>query len=1020
MEANSTQVVEFVSEDTCRIATQDQDFTGTFTFDRVFGIDSQQSDVFDYTIKETVGDLLKGYNGTVFAYGQTGSGKSYTMMGPDIDDRNSRGIIPRIINQIFDSIRDSPENMEYIVAVSYMEIYMERIRDLLKPEKSNLPIHEDKDHGVYVKGLSEVYVGSKSEVYQVMKEGGKNRAVAATKMNEESSRSHSIFLVDVNQKNTETGSAKKGRLFLVDLAGSEKIGKTGASGQTLEEAKKINKSLSSLGMVINALTDGKSTHIPYRDSKLTRILQESLGGNSRTSLIINCSPSSFNEQETLSTLRFGQRAKKIKNKAKINAELSPAELRRLVKLSQLQNEANISYISKLEGELTGWRCGKTPETVEWVELTGGIRAGNAGGGETTATHKTTQSLSQPSRSETPKSGRNTPQNGNGRITPSRSLTPGRLKRQILLQSSPRQTALLSDFLAQDSEHDRQEEILRRENELEDLIAERDATIQHNESVIEDLTKELDKLRTNSANKSKFEIEIETLKTSLGKARYDVQELELEAVRLREMNGHLSRDADTSKELIQKWQEEQARQKEEDERDEKEKTKQKSKEEEEGTKITQLWTTIDKLLSSSNDEDSKTILNALKQKLNVSDITTINTSSSFNRVTVEKLLTLSNNALNDPTTATISTLQSYLSDLKNKTPIQESSGNKLDPNVDQNVVIEQLRSDLQDASSAKNSIMKDLHDQCSKYVELQLELEQTKESLGYATRDKASRYQRKRMLILEKNLEQLTHIQKQLVDQNAALQKDIAISQRILNTRNKRIKDLEIALQESQMHYSIESESFEQNLGFLTERFNHIKNASLNAIEKMTEYNNNINNDDDASSIHSVESDEHVNLNVKIVRPLRGGGGIVQSITSPVPKPTITGAFKQNNTNNNNLSTFAYESEVLSPLSPKAHASISPINRSPSGHHKTQSLTPIPGGLLSLGDDYPNSQNHYQNRVHKSSSISSQVSNCSNNSDNFISRKLGWIFHNDPNNPNNQQSVDGKNIISGNPNDREKK
>ncbi len=247
--------------------------------------------MFDYSIRSTVDDILNGYNGTVFAYGQTGAGKSYTMMGPDIDNEQSKGIIPRIVEQIFASIMASAGNIEYTVRVSYMEIYMERIRDLLAPQNDNLPVHEDRTRGVYVKGLLEIYVASVQEVYEVMRRGGTARAVAATNMNQESSRSHSIFVVTVTQKNVETGSAKSGQLFLVDLAGSEKVGKTGASGQTLEEAKKINKSLSALGMVINSLTDGRSTHIPYRDSKLTRILQESLGGNSRTTLIINCSPS---------------------------------------------------------------------------------------------------------------------------------------------------------------------------------------------------------------------------------------------------------------------------------------------------------------------------------------------------------------------------------------------------------------------------------------------------------------------------------------------------------------------------------------------------------------------------------------------------------------------------------------------------------------------------------------------------------------------------------------------------------
>src|SRR5271170_6866391 len=185
-------------------------------------------------------------------------------------------------------------------------------------------------------------------------------------MNAESSRSHSIFLITIQQRNTETGAQKTGNLYLVDLAGSEKVGKTGASGQTLEEAKKINKSLSALGMVINALTDGKSRHIPYRDSKLTRILQESLGGNSRTTLIICGSPSSFNDAETLSTLRFGVRAKTIKNKARVNVELSPAELKALLKEAKGRVVLFQEYVGELEGELTVWRGGEQVPREKWV------------------------------------------------------------------------------------------------------------------------------------------------------------------------------------------------------------------------------------------------------------------------------------------------------------------------------------------------------------------------------------------------------------------------------------------------------------------------------------------------------------------------------------------------------------------------------------------------------------------------------------------------------------------------------
>ncbi|KAI8059305.1 P-loop containing nucleoside triphosphate hydrolase protein [Gongronella butleri] len=251
------QPIVDIDDEGTQVSLKGKDFQGNFAFDKVFGMDTPQADVFDYSIKSTVNEILSGYNGTVFAYGQTGSGKTYSMMGADIDDEKSKGIIPRIVGQIFDSIMDAPSNLEFTVKVSYMEIYMEKVRDLLNPSHDNLAIHEDKTKGVYVKDLLEVYVGSTDEVYEVMRRGSNNRVVGYTNMNAESSRSHSIVVMVITQKNVDTGAAKSGKLYLVDLAGSEKVGKTGASGQTLEEAKKINKSLTALGMVINSLTDGK-------------------------------------------------------------------------------------------------------------------------------------------------------------------------------------------------------------------------------------------------------------------------------------------------------------------------------------------------------------------------------------------------------------------------------------------------------------------------------------------------------------------------------------------------------------------------------------------------------------------------------------------------------------------------------------------------------------------------------------------------------------------------------------------
>lgn len=215
----------------------------------------------------------------------------------------------------------------------------------------NLKVHEDKTRGVYIEDLSERYVSDESEVYELMRIGLDNREVASTNMNAGSSRSHSIFLITIAQTDSKDYVGKTGKLYLVDLAGSEKVGKTGAAGKRLEEAKNINKSLTALGLVINSLTDGKSTHIPYRDSKLTRVLQDSLGGNSKTSLIVTCSPSPFNEAETISTLRFGIRAKSIKNKPKINKEHTLAEMKILLARSEEEIEKRNKIIAELQENL---------------------------------------------------------------------------------------------------------------------------------------------------------------------------------------------------------------------------------------------------------------------------------------------------------------------------------------------------------------------------------------------------------------------------------------------------------------------------------------------------------------------------------------------------------------------------------------------------------------------------------------------------------------------------------------------
>ncbi|OMJ66985.1 hypothetical protein SteCoe_35983 [Stentor coeruleus] len=323
----------------------------TFTFDSIFAPETPQQNIYEIAARPIITAVLEGFNGTILAYGQTSSGKTFTMTGDDSGNSTNIGIIPRIVNDLFLAISNAEDSLEFVVKISYCEIYLEKIKDLIDPTRNNLKIQEDKARGVFINDLTEYSVSNHFEVYELMKIGKDNREVGQTLMNESSSRSHTIFIITITQNNRINYSAKSGKLYLVDLAGSEKVGKTGAAGKRLEEAKNINKSLTTLGLVITALTDSKSTHVPYRDSKLTRVLQDSLGGNAKTTLILTCSPSPWNEEETISTLRFGTRAKAITNKPKVNREYTINELKLMLYAAKEEILKRDKIIESLRGEV---------------------------------------------------------------------------------------------------------------------------------------------------------------------------------------------------------------------------------------------------------------------------------------------------------------------------------------------------------------------------------------------------------------------------------------------------------------------------------------------------------------------------------------------------------------------------------------------------------------------------------------------------------------------------------------------
>jgi len=837
------------------------------------------------------------------------------MMGADIDSEELKGIIPRITEQIFQSIVESDAHLEYFVKVSYMEIYLERIRDLLQPQNDNLQVHEEKSKGVYVKSLSDYYVSSAREVYEIMRQVGAARVVTSTNMNAESSRSHSIFLITISQRNTETGAQKTGNLYLVDLAGSEKVGKTGASGQTLEEAKKINKSLSALGMVINALTE-KAKHIPYRDSKLTRILQESLGGNSRTTLIINCSPASFNEAETLSTLRFGIRAKSIKNTARVNAELSPLELKNLLQKSQISNASYQRQIAALEAELAVWRAGGAVDTSEWAPITGD-KPGSAAAPKRTPTSPTPSTT----RSATP-------------VNPA-------LEGLKDLDSRPQTPTVIG------LDKDEREEFLKRENELSDQLAEREGALVAAEKLVKELKEELAFLKEQEAVSSKenkaMSAQLNELRLQVEKLEFDNKESIITVDTLKEQNADARNELEELKHTVSELKSSQKDPSAED----KEKKKQEkmalmmAQFDMQGTfseKDEQMRQIVAKLDAIESDPEASSLtaeeatqirrqlaegqslvretVDRLRQKQEENDLIMRRKDELESRLSAleteyEELLEKTihdeeasnadiarstaelKNKLEAQYAAKREAHQGEVADLKQQLEMKSNEVRSLNASIDSlKSVNEELKrafaatsagieggrnlaesaQDLERTRKAinvqlaefdgvKKSLMRDLQNRCEKVVELEIQLDEIKEQYNNVIRNSNSKAQQKKMAFLERNLEQLTLVQKQLVDQNSALKKEAGIAERKLLARNERIQNLESLLQDADRRLALQNQKFETQLQAVKDRLDQAR-AQKGAVSSPLSFAG------------------------RIAKPLRGGGGgvVPRASTETVAAP----------------------------------------------------------------------------------------------------------------------------------------
>lgn len=335
----------------------------TFRFDGLFGAGATQGEVYQGAARTIVDGVLQGYNGAILAYGQTGSGKTFSMRGPEASTapESEIGTIPRALSHLLEERErlSKEENVEISLCVSYLQIYCEILQDLLAPASTNLSVREATDGRVYVQGLSRVPVHSINQCMEILREGDNHRTVASTNLNAASSRSHAAVIVHLERREPTVGGERgmlvTSTLTMVDLAGSERVKRSGVQYQKLEESKAINLSLSSLGNCVSALAHERS-HIPYRDSKLTRLLSQSLGGNARTAILVTLSPGNDLTSENLSTLRFAQRASRVKVSAVRNETVDYATLYQKAQAEVDRKDDSIHAleleVAKLKSQLT--------------------------------------------------------------------------------------------------------------------------------------------------------------------------------------------------------------------------------------------------------------------------------------------------------------------------------------------------------------------------------------------------------------------------------------------------------------------------------------------------------------------------------------------------------------------------------------------------------------------------------------------------------------------------------------------